>query len=174
MEKIKVEFNVFNYSELSEGIKDKLLKEHMEFDLEIYSETDLIYDMEEKAIELLKENFKEAVFKNVRYDLSYSQGSGAMIEFDIITENESISVIHNGSMYCHEYTFNIESSYLNYKGLQELKDKIIKINEELKTYGYNLIDINNFREFAVTCLEENQYLSNGEDIKTILEIGVEE
>lgn len=46
--------------------------------------------MEEKSRILLEKYFKNnANFINVFYDLSYSQGSGAMIEFDLLY-NKSI------------------------------------------------------------------------------------
>lgn len=111
--------------------------------------------MTEYAKELLQENFKEAELKNIMYDLSYNQGSGAMIEFSWNIEDlnkkykkltpkelEKISNIgyteikinHQG-WYYHERYFNVDYQDNTYyddelEKIQEKIDKMIESFEE--------------------------------------------
>lgn len=83
MEKVTKVYDVYKYEELDEEIKEKLLQEQARKELESYCEFCLFDDMENTAKELLQEYFQGAVFDEIYYDLSYSQGSGAQINFDI-------------------------------------------------------------------------------------------
>lgn len=83
MEIITKKYEVFTFEELDEEIKEKLIKEQAQKELDSYCEFCLFDDMENTAKELLQEYFKGAIFTEIYYDLSYSQGSGAQINFDI-------------------------------------------------------------------------------------------
>lgn len=147
----KVEINVYNYDELDENIKGKLLEERKQLDFDDYCTYGLEEDMQDIANELLEKYFKGAKFKGVKYDLSYRQGSGAMIEFSINVKDinnkykmlddkemnriensgyTDINVINYGN-YSHtrsfdidwqDYTFYIE----NFLETQEKMDKMIE------------------------------------------------
>lgn len=162
MKKVVKEFEVYNYKELDKDIQGKLLDEEKEGCLNLYCDIFLYEDMTEKAKELLQKYFGDnAEFNGVCYDLGYSQGDGAMIEFDLNYYNQSICVCNNGK-YCHQYSF-----ILNYYGdlgekrEQKLKEKIVNMNNELTDFDYDLIDIDNFTDEALENLESRTYLKNG-------------
>jgi len=131
MEKITKEYKVYNFDELKEDVKEKVIERFQKDNCEDYCEYYLEDDMNDKAEELLEKYFgKDAKIKDVYYDLSYCQGSGSMIAFSInildlnkkyklFTDEEirlitdkslcnEISVYHNDNFYYHEYTFSIE------------------------------------------------------------------
>ena len=83
MEIITKKYEVFTFEELGEEIKEKLMKEQVEKERECYCEFNLFDDMENTAEELLQEYFQGATFTKIYYDLGYSQGSGAQINFNI-------------------------------------------------------------------------------------------
>lgn len=161
------EIKIFEFDELSKEIQEKLLKKEMQNQLELYCQDCLKEDMEEKAKELLQENFGDkATLKDVYYDLSYCQGSGAMIEFDLIYYNKHLAIIHDDNLYCHENTFKIIEEYneeLTEKQYNQLEKKIYTINVMLKKIGYKLIENEYFfKENALEDLKTNEYLENGE------------
>lgn len=146
MKKVVKEYNVYKFEELEKDIQEKLLEKYMQNEQEIYCECLLEYDMRELAKDLLQEYFKGAEFKRVFYDLSYCQGSGAMIEFTIdlkdlnnkykmLTNEEvkkcsdigytNIKVYHNNSHYYHERTFDIDwNDYTDNDNFEEIQNKI--------------------------------------------------
>lgn len=159
MEQVKI--NIYDFKELDKKIQEKLIEEEQETQAEIYYETLLNNDMQDYACKLLRDNFKDSLFLDVYYDLSYGQDSGAMIEFDIniealnnkykmLTKKEiekiaetditTISVKHVGNYYhalsfdidYQEYTFYID----NFDKTQEKLDKMIEKFKE------DIIDIN--------------------------------
>lgn len=160
MEKIKI--NVYEFKELEEKIQERLIQEEKEAQRELYCEAYLNDDMKEKAEELLRKYFKSsAELKGVYYSLSYTQGSGAMIEFDLQYYNERLEVRQSGH-YTHERSFVINSYNLSYKREATLNEKIVKMNCDLTKYGYNLIDSDNFTDaYAVERLEEDRYFIDG-------------
>lgn len=146
MRKVTKEYEVYKFEELEKDTQERLLEECMEEVYERYCECQLNDDMRELAKELLKENFKGAEYQEVYYDLSYSQGCGSMIEFDIdlVDLNEkynllkveelnkcvgigwtNIQVKHRGHYY-HENSFVIDyNDYTDYDDeFEEIQDKI--------------------------------------------------
>lgn len=163
MEQVTKIFNVYDFDELQEGIKEKLIKKQEENELDFYCDVCLLEDMEYKGRELIKEYFGEkATFKQVCYSLGYCQGDGAMIEFDLIYYNKNLQIRNRGN-YCHELSFEIieQDNYLTEKQEKQLKEKIYKMNIELKNYGYDLIE-QDFSEIAIENLRENKYFASGE------------
>lgn len=129
MRKVLKEYNVYKFDELKEDIKEKLIEEYVEDDYNCYCSYLLEDDMKDLAQNILNEEFKGAKYDNVYYDLSYSQGSGSMISFNIdlldlnnkykaLTKKEieelekfggtEIKVYHDNNFYYHEYTFKID------------------------------------------------------------------
>ena len=160
MEKIKI--NVYEFNELDKEIQERLIQEEKEAQQDFYCEAYLYDDMKEKAEELLKKYFKDsAELIGVHYSLSYTQGSGAMIEFDLQYYGERLGIRQSGH-YSHERSFTINSYNLSDKREATLKEKIVKMNCDLAKYGYNLIDIDNFIDSdAIEKLEEDRYLIDG-------------
>ena len=169
MRKIVKEFNVYNFDELSDDVKEKLIEKERDIQKELYCEDWLYDDMEEKASNLLNDYFGiTSDYLKVYYDLSYSQGSGAMIEFDInivdlnnkynifskeemafITDKgivNDIRIRHNDNFYYHEYTFGIDYDFYNEWEFEDIERdyKITKSEfDTLEDRFYKLVDTYN-------------------------------
>ena len=162
MKKIIKEYNIYSYDELDENIKNELLEKEQEYQKEAYIESFLYNDMEDKAQELLKTYFKDkAELKNIYYDLSYCQGSGAMIEFDLYYYNKLVHIKQHGHYY-HELSFIIDSYELTEKQEEQLKEKIHTMNKEFSKYGFSLIEEEPDKDFCLELLREKDYLKSGE------------
>ena len=156
---------IYKFDELSKEIQQKLIEKDLEEQANIYCETFLFEDMKEEAKRLLQKYFGDkATFKNVYYDLSYCQGSGAMIEFDLIYYNKHVTIKQYGHYY-HENSFTIIENYgeeLTEKQYEQLKSKIYWINKEFAKAGYNFIKWRETEEEAREFLQENEYTADGE------------
>ena len=101
---------------------------------------------------------------NVYYDLSYCQGSGAMIEFTINFEDLNnkyhilsdeemkyvkdkgivniVKIYHNDNLYYHEYTFDIKYyDYFGYWDYEDIKDEYNITEEEFNTIEDRIIKL---------------------------------
>ena len=74
---------LYKFNELDKEIQDKLVEKEKEYEYDSFCEWNLEDLMKEEAKKLLQENFKNATFNEVLYDLSYCQGCGSMISFEI-------------------------------------------------------------------------------------------
>ena len=153
----KIEKTIYNFDELNEDIKNKLIEEEKDKEYQLYLEHSLEDDMTIKASELVKEYFgKASKFDGTYYSLSYCQGDGAMIEFTTYTSvinylldggltyeeiktiesyGDTIKVKHNNSChYYHEKSFTIDYesdySYFTDENVEELENKIEKLIEK--------------------------------------------
>lgn len=79
MEKISKTFDVYKFNELSEKIQEEVFNKFYVEEHNSYLKDCLQEDMEEEAKEILKQYFENATFENIYYDLSCSQGSGAIL-----------------------------------------------------------------------------------------------
>lgn len=156
---------IYNFDELPKDIQQELIEKEIEEQANIYCETFLLEDMQEEARRLLDKYFGDkATFKAVYYDLSYCQGSGAMIEFDLIYYNKHVTIKQYGHYY-HENSFTIIENYgeeLTEKQYEQLKSKIYWINKEFTKAGYNFIKWRETEEEAREFLQENEYTEDGE------------
>lgn len=163
MKTITKTFNIYEFDELSKEIQEELIQKEEENIRQIDIEEFLKEEMSNLAELLLEENFGEkAIFRNVYYDLGYHQGCGAMIEFDLNYCGKDVEIRH--SPYCHYYherSFEIISDNLTEKQENKLKEKIIKINEQLTKYGYQYIEEDR-TEQAIECLKDCMFYENGE------------
>lgn len=163
MKTIIKKINIYKFEELEKGIQEKLIEKEKENQEEIYCESFLHDDMEEKAIELLKENFgNKATFNKIYYDMSYTQGSGAIIEFDLYYYNKYVKIKQNG-LYTHERSFTINSYELTEKQEKKLYNKIVEINKKLTKFGYDNIEYfwNMPKNELINILSEYDFLENG-------------
>lgn len=154
---------IYNFDELSEEIKQKLIEKEIYYQYETYCEDFLESDMRYKATELLKKYFKNnnAELKNVYYSLSWSQGDGAMFEFDLYYYNKYVKIKHYGHYY-HKYSFIIADTWeLTEKQKKQLKEKVLKMFEEFENYGWDLVDYRITEADAIEILQENEYLEDG-------------
>lgn len=132
MRKIEKIINVYKFDELNESVKRKVLEDRMEIEKNDYCNYCLESDMREKAKELLDEQFENATFEDVYYSLSYCQGDGVMITFQLGIEDfnknyhifndeemryikdydiiDKIEVVHIGRYY-HKYAFDVNVCY---------------------------------------------------------------
>lgn len=167
METIKKEYKVYKFEELDEEIKRQLIEKEKQDQFELYCDDYLLDDMEEKAEELLQKYFGDkAEFKKVCYSLTSCQGDGAMIEFDLYYYNKFVKVRQSGHYY-HARSFKIDDvstygEYLTEKQEEKLRNKIIKMNEELESYGWKLVGDRISDEEAESFLRDFDYLENGE------------
>ena len=170
MRKVIKEYNVYKFNELEKDVQEKVLERYTESEHEFYIDNDLYDDMIELAQNTLENYFKGAKYTNIYYDLSYSQGSGAMVEFNIdlkdlnnkykmLSQKEindlenfggtNVKVYHNGSHYCHERTFDIDwNDFIMYSYTSEYCENIEKVQKNIDA----MIEL--FREDIVLMNEE--------------------
>lgn len=164
MQTITKTFNIYDFDELSKEIQEKLIRKEAEGIREIEIEDFLQEEMEQFAITLLEEKFEDkAIFKNVYYSLPYSQGDGAMIEFELTYCGKNVEVIHDP--YCHYYHANSFQVVEKDKELTELqyntlKEKIYNINKELEKFGYQFIE-GDRTEQAIEQLKDCMFYEDG-------------
>ena len=202
MRKVTKEYTVYKFNELEKDVQEEVLKRYTESEHEFYVDNELYDDMVDLAQNTLENYFKGAKYNNIYYDLSYSQGSGAMVEFDIdlkdlnnkykmLTDEEikkcsdigytNIKVYHNNSRYYHERTFDIDwCDFTMYTYMDEhcedmekvqknidtmielFKGDIVLMNKEIARGGYNMLEDNaSFKEMAMDCINELEFLSDG-------------
>ena len=155
---------IYKFEELSEEIKEKLIQQETQSQLEWYCETLLSEDMEEKAQELVKQYFGDkAKFIATYYDLSYTQGRGSMIEFETTYYGVDVRIIQRG-FYYHELSFAVDyyGGFLSEKREKKLKEKIYKMNCKLTEFGDSITnDEKMFREQAIEYLQEQEFTADG-------------
>ena len=184
MEQVKI--NIYDFKELDKKIQERLIEEEQETQADIYYETLLNNDMQDYACKLLRDNFKDSLFLDVYYDLSYEQGSVAMIEFDIniealnnkykmLTKKEiekiaktditTISVKHVGNYY-HALIFDID--YQDYTFYIDNFDKTQeKLDRMIEKFKEDIIDIN--EQLTKKGYEYMDFVSDRETLIDILE-----
>lgn len=167
MKKIVKELELYTYKELKEDVKEKLYKKAEEYLNDNYIETFLYGDMVAVAAYLLKKYFGDkAEFKEIYYDLSYCQGSGAMIVFDLNYYGKDLEIKHSG-LYSHKRSFTVEGD-IDENRLDKLEEKIENMNGELENKGYDLIENYPTEDAIIEELETDiiggtkYYLENGE------------
>ena len=87
MRTIQKEYVLYKFDELSSDVQEKVLEKYIDIEYQGYLEYCLSDDMENLARDLLQTYFKGANYNNIYYDLSYCQGSGSMIAFNIDLED---------------------------------------------------------------------------------------
>lgn len=158
------QINIYNFNELSKELQEKMIEKEIEYQHEAYCESFLHEEMEYQADRLLKKYFKNnrPELKDIYYDLSYRQGSGAMFEFNLYYYNKFVKIKHYGGDYYHSKSFIIDTWELTDKQEKQLKNKIIKMFEEFEKTGFELVEYRITKKEAIEILEENEYLENGE------------
>jgi hypothetical protein len=190
MRKITKEYNLYKFEELDKNVQESILERYIESEIEFYCDCCLKDVLGEKASDLLNDYFGiTSDYLDTYYDLSYCQGSGAMIEFDInikdlnnkykiFSDNEiellnnkyvvsDIRIRHNNNFYCHEYTFGIDCDF--YMGLEydDIKEDYKITENEFNTIEnrlYDLLDDSNKHytksPFIKDVINVNKELSN--------------
>ena len=153
MRKVTKQYTVYKFNELEKEVQEKVLKRYTESEHEFYIDNELYDDMVDLAQNTLENYFKGAKYQKIHYDLSYSQGSGAMVEFNIdlkdlnnkykmLTDEEvkkcsdigytNIKVYHNNSHYYHEYTFDIDwCDFTTYDYMDEHCEDMEKVQKNI-------------------------------------------
>ena len=166
---VNKEYKLYKFDELSDDVKQKLIERERQYQLETYCDLDLYDDMGQKASDLLNDYFGiTSDYLKTYYDLSYCQGSGSMVEFDInivdlnntynvfskeelafITDKgivNDIRIRHNDNHYYHEYTFSIDYDYYNGYSYEDIKDSYGITEKDFETLDdrfYKLVDTYN-------------------------------
>lgn len=165
MKTVTKTYNIYEFDELSQDIKEQLIKKECEILAENYCEYYLEEDITEEAKELVKKAFGEkATFQGVHYSLGYCQGDGAMIEFNLNYCNKNVKIRHDGGRYYHENSFDILEEYgeeLTEKQFKQLHEKIYNINKQLTKCGYSFIEYDR-TEQAIEELNECEFYENGD------------
>ena len=166
----KIEKTIYNFDELNESVKEELIEDKKKSDYDFYMEYLFHDDIGSIASDLVNDYFGiTSNYLKTYYSLSYCQGDGAMIEFDInikdlnnkykIFSNEeirfltdkgiinNIEVRHNSNHYYHEYTFGINFDYygMGYS-YEDIKHEYNMSKEEFETIDdrfYKLVDYSN-------------------------------
>lgn len=152
----KITKNIYKYDELKEEVKEKVSERIKEKEQEFYNEVCLEADMDAFGNEYIKDTFGiDPDYLQVWYDLSYCQGSGAMVEFDItiyelnnkyhiFTDEEmrlindkgfidTIKVRHDNPSYYHAYSFSINYYYDFDYEYDDIKDDYNISEDEFNT-----------------------------------------
>lgn len=165
MKTITKTYNIYEFDELPQDIQQKVIEKEAENIREVEIEGFLCEEMEMLAIQLLEENFEgKAIYHKVYYSLSYCQGDGAMVEFDLKYYNKNVKIRHDGGHYYHENSFDILEEYseeLTEKQYKQLHEKIYNINKRLAKYGYTFIEQDR-TEQAIEQLKDCMFYENGD------------
>jgi hypothetical protein len=159
MKKVKVEYEVYDFKELSREAKDKAI--------EIWYEAENYPFLEEELTEsckaLLKEN-KIKYFDDLKlgYSLSYSQGDGLHFVGNFEWKQYNIRIIHN---YRYAFSSSAEISLINTEGeeitegkdYEEFNSIYLNICKKLEKEGYATLEYRmNDKEFQEHC-KVNKY-----------------
>lgn len=185
---VNKEYKLYTFDELSDDVKQKLIENERQCQLDTYCNLDLYDDMSNKASDLINDYFGiTSDYLKVNYDLSYCQGSGSMVEFSIDIKNlnniykvfsdeeisflvdnnivEYIDVRHNSNChYYHEYSFSVNCDYYNGYSYDDIKDKYGISEKEFETLDdrfYELVDMcnKNGSEFIKDIIGMNKELT---------------
>lgn len=184
---VSKEYELYTFDELSDDVKEKLIERERQYQLETYCDLSLYDDMGSKASYLLNDYFDiTSDYLKTYYDLSYSQGSGSMVEFDInitdlnnkynvfskeemafITDKgivEDIRIRHHNPYYYHEYTFNIDYEYYNGWSYEDVKD----------SYGISEKDFETLEDRLCELLDSsNKHNTESEFVRDIVKLNKE-
>ena len=185
----KIEKTIYNFDELNEDIKEELIKKEKKYCFNAYMEDFFQDDMEDKAEKLVDDYFgSDTDFIQTYYSLSYCQGDGAMIEFDInikdlnkkykifsdeeirfLTDKgivNNIEVRHNSNHYYHEYTFGIN---FNYYDMGYTSDDVIDEGYQITADEFNTIEDRLYKLLD----DSNKHYTDSEFIKDIIKMNRE-
>ena len=182
MKKITKTYELYEFKELEQEIKDKSIEKQAEQEYDFFCDNILYNEMLFLTEEKIKNNFNGAFDINIYYDLSYCQGSGTCSEFkisladlqkkyNIFTKKDIKSIIedsgdledilmiikHSDNFYCHARSFVIEySDFLYYN------DLLLDIFEELeKKVKIDVIRINeDIEKEGYLILENDDYFKD--------------
>lgn len=160
-----IQKTIYNFNELDDDIKEKLIQ-RLKDD---YKDDYLCYYLEEDikiiANEILQDNLsKDIDVYNVIYNLDYSQGSGAVMEFNIsiqdinkvynaLTEEEyqiiskyddtiKIRYHKNPGSYTHEFMFDFDYDDYTYIDDEFTDSMQIKLDSMMNVFKDLIIDMN--------------------------------
>lgn len=186
MKVLEIRNEVFTYDQLSEEAKMEVLQLHQNHYCEWQLEEDMKNDAENH---FLYHEFPNAVFDDVYYDLSYSQGSGAMIELHydnldkFLEDNKDLKkklnlsqsqidqsyfelkVKHTGH-YNHENSYNYEYYVEFADGVDESVKELIeeRIEETFAHSNSKYYEMN--KEFAIagySLIEDKEFFEQMEE-----------
>lgn len=160
MKKIKVEYEVYDFEELSRESKDKVITKWYE---EIEDYPFLSEDLSESCKALLEEN-KIKYFDDLElgYSLSYSQGDGLCFGGNFEWKNYNVKIIHN---YKCEFASSAKITLIDKEGeeitegedFDQFESIYLNICKKLEKEGYGILEYRmSDKEFSEVC-EANDY-----------------
>ena len=153
---------VYNFDELSDMAKQNAIQVWIENDDLPFLEEDMKY----KLMDLLDEHkLKADGTPEVHYDLSYSQGAGAMFTGEFTWKGRYVVDIRHVGMYSHYNSKHItlrtlKGNDVNDKVFDEFTALYEKMARELEKYGYGLIEDACDPENVADLLRANEYEFN--------------
>lgn len=162
MREFTTNHTVYTFDELSPEAKQRAVENHQANEYE-YGLDFLTVDMVDKLVELLKAHrIKYDQVPMVLYDLSHSQGSGAMFTGEFEWRSWEVKINHEG----HYYHYNSKrfDDFVSVKSGREVTDNAyetfnniyVDICNELTEFGYDCIDNATSEEAA------REYLNDGD------------
>lgn len=151
-------YNIYTFDELTEKAKEKArdwYKQGNDYPF-------LTDDMQDKAIELLKDAKIKADDIKVYYSLSYCQGDGAMVEINGTWKSYTVNVKQSGHYYHYNSkTIELESTKTgkdaSEKVYNEFNDLYVDICQKLARYGYEIIESENEDQNVEEHILANEY-----------------
>lgn len=161
MRTIKKEFKVYNFNELEKDIQEKLLQDYIESAYESYCNANLYDDVLDNASDILQTYFKNAELNDVCYDLSYSQGNGVVIEFNIDLEdiNNIYHILSKRAMqkineigytnikvkqqgyYYHEHSYNLDYQDYTYY-IDDFENEQKQLDNLMEQFEKDIVNMN--------------------------------
>ena len=173
---IKKEITLFSFDELTNTVKEGLIKARAEKLQEQYAEWFLSDDIQNECGFLLKGDYGFVLPKdfNIYYSLSYSQGDGVAFigklfkrdASQIDFKNAYYIIFNNDSRYTHSHSFSIEAFDENGDEIEDteyLYRQFRSISEKLEGIGYSYLERDFLDEAEEDLLNQDElvYLSNG-------------
>lgn len=147
--------NLYEFKELEKEVQEKVLIKFRENEEFCFLKEDLEYYIKDKLKELNYNIIELAVY----YDLSYSQGSGAMFIGILEKDNKRYIIKHSGH-YNHYNSKTID--IYNIEDGEEIEDNdfnnlYVSLCKDLEEYGYSTIEEILKDENIIETIELNEY-----------------
>lgn len=161
MKTITKEYKIYEFNELSEKAKNKAIEWYRNACYE--DELPFLFEnMQYHLEELLKKNRMKCSDSKVYYDLSYSQGSGAMFIGTVQWKSYIVNIKHY-DMYCHHNSkeFTIESAKTSKEARAEVyaefNELYVNICKQLERLGYQYIEDYTSDDSIADTFQANEY-----------------
>lgn len=165
MEKITKVYEVYDFEELAENIKNNLIEVEKQNQIEIYNEYSLYNDLQYEAGQLINKYFNKnnkIELDNLVYSFNYCQGDGGGFEFNGYYKNKFFRVKHCDNFYYYYKTFKIIDDWdFTDKEREQLEKKVYNMLKEFERIGWDLVNFVPDVECCIEYLKKHKYLKDG-------------